>query len=332
MDSKRFGQHHPDEFRLTLERLGNDFIAKLAPFNQTLEAIHHCSPNPDWRELQRKLEKFQNPTVDSARDFAELGKELGRLAFPSSIMEALGPSIRNHGVRIWIEPDASLRSFPWEAVWIDAGAQNIQGHLCLHPGVHLIRWAQTQATPKQTKATSLRVLIAWANPSSREYPKLPGLDLEVQSVKKALSAPECRALDVLELPYATPAALLRSLEEFQPTILHFLGHGDVKPTGCVIALEGAQRGEVALVYGDELVRWIQSSPVQLAFLSGCNTGTAWMGQSISESGGCSFVGMQAPIDDQTAGLFARLLQHPRRRSIHRSGHAPRTERHSWHSE
>src|SRR5205823_5196979 len=166
----------------------------------------------------------------------------------------------------------------------------------------------------------LRIVVAWADPRSPAYPAIPQLPAEVRSILAALREPECRRIVVEELPHATPAALQRLLEERPPHVLHFIGHGDERPSGGVLALQGERPGSAAIAYADELAQWISSHPdgeqdmgapreLRLVVLSACRTAApgASVAAALLGGGVPAVLAMQLNWRDATAGLFTRAF-------------------------
>jgi tetratricopeptide (TPR) repeat protein len=202
-------------------------------------------------------------------------------------------------------PDGAVGGLPWEFLRVE-GASG--GFMALHPLCALLREGGASSRLAALPTETLRVLVAWADPGSARYPPLPGCRQEVASLLSALRGPECRRVEVDELPYASPGGLERQLRARPPHILHFVGHADVRPSGGVLVLHGEQSGAEALLYGEELARWASASPpLRLVVLSACSTTspTGGVAQALLAKGVPAVVAMQLPLRDATASLFAR---------------------------
>lgn len=246
-----------------------------------------------------------------------LGQEMAGLLLPPCIRNSLLAEIQRHSdpttpirLRLAIQPP-ELADLPWEFVYLAEADRfpGLNGCLCLHPRCRIIREAAPPQPVHPVTVHPLRVLLAWADPGSAGYPVLPCLASEVKSVLHALDQPECRHVEVKELRHASPSGLERDLEVWQPHVLHFIGHGDMLPTGGVLILESDRPGAEARVYGDDLARWLSETPARLVMLSACRTAAPVRGiaHMMAAQGLPAVIAMQLPLRDATAGPFARAF-------------------------
>lgn len=245
----------------------------------------------------------------SARGQQKMGAELAQIALPAAIRDGLQRVLKDGPARLRIRVEGgTLAHLPWEFLYLDDG-RGAGGFLCHHPRLHLVRDVEGGAAFAIRPEPTRRVLVAWANPDSPQYPALPAVPAEAKSVAQALKAPECRGLAVDELPYATPSALLRQLGAEPIDVFHFVGHGDVRASGGVLVLEGARPNEAEAVYADELADALLAAGVRLVMLSGCLTGASGVGigAQLANRGVPMVVAMQFPIADTSAHLFARAF-------------------------
>ncbi|MCS6862387.1 MAG: CHAT domain-containing protein, partial [Abditibacteriales bacterium] len=317
-------------YRVALQRYGD---------GATLAVAHvPLIDRARWRaEYLDPLARFVEEPFSHERQVA-WGKELAALLLPPPVRAALEAELSHHALttplrlRLLITP-SDLADVPWEFVYVEGWrvvettphpergltetpaptretSRLPSGFLCLQPHVHLVR--QSPIAPPASHPLpldTLRVLLVWADPRSAAYPALSGLASEVRSVLSALRAPECRHVEVDELRNATPSAVQRRLREQPPHVLHFVGHGDVRASGGVLVLEGAQPGAEEIVYADELARWLSGTPVRVVVLSACRTGASVrsVGATLAAQGVPCVVAMQLPLRDVTAGHFARAF-------------------------
>lgn len=209
-----------------------------------------------------------------------------------------GECVSGRKVRIWAPADLED---PLET--LDLGAE--LGPAALHSSISPIRrGGRLDVEPRPLGS----VLLAWADPATGDAPELPDIESEVRAVQRALRTAECRALQVDELPYATPASLLRSLERSRPDVLHFIGHGASLPSGGALVLESGKAGEAAYLYESELAEALLASETRLALLSACHTaGTGSLGAAVATAGIPAVVAMRFAIRDDTAALFSRAF-------------------------
>ena len=310
MGAKRIENSSAVDFRLALDRIEDRVISVLTRLGN-LESASSVSfeYRPNWLAIEEGLAILENPEENGSLDLIPIGAELGRCAFSPTILKEILPYLGRHSVRLWLQLHKDLRYLPWEACYIERDSGLANGFLSQHPGTHLIRSVHSTWTDSKAKHPKTRVLIGWANPGSSRFRFLPGLEKEVQSIKQALSAPECRGFEVREVGYATPLSLLSYLEDWRPDVFHFVGHGERTATGCLIALQGGKSGEDSVLYGDDLALAISGAQVRLAILSGCFTGASasGMGDELVAKGMHAVVAMQAPINDASAGFFSRAF-------------------------
>ena len=275
---------------------------------------HGSAPVPDSDALQGLLDALachisQPPAPQVLQAGADL---LARIVFPPPVRDALLAALHTAGpeepVYLWLDgDDPDFATLPWEfAAFPRAG-----GFLGLHPRLHVLRVGADAAPPVSPVAASgLRVLVAGANPASTQHGYLAHLNAEMDSVVAALTTtPECRRTVATQtLRHATPFALQTALAETRPTVLHLLAHGEMRPSGPALVLQGQRAGEEALVYGDELARYLYGAGVQCVVLSACGTP-----QAARELARCllpsvpALIVTQMPWRDSTARHFARAL-------------------------
>ena len=311
MGAHRIGQRGGySDLKLRLEQVGNRVVAELSSYddlNGPCLARHESEPN--WEAIRHGVDVLQNPELNPGRLITSLGEELGRIGFGFPIQSVLAAHLENRIVRLWLNAFGALASLPWEASTFPEESGPLVGTLSIHPGLSLIREVDGRKNLLPRTSSTPRVLVVWADPASHEYRRLAGIDKEVRSITRALSVPECRRFEVQEIGFATRSSLIRSLESFKPDILHFVGHGDILPTGGVLILESGRPNEAAQIHADELAELLVEANVQLAVLSGCMTGesVSGIGAGLIRSGIAAVVAMQAPISDLSAGLFARAF-------------------------
>jgi hypothetical protein len=202
------------------------------------------------QELEALVARGEPPT---SKSLMHLGEDLCRLAFPSDaalgdFIVTLASAVKAEAtLRLWIQADElSLALLPWEYLCLTETAvdwcreQGIalakyQPHttlpepstfLALHPHVSLVRQARPEPPAARLERLGrLRVLVAWANPANEYWRDIIGLEMEIASIRSALDRLPSTHAEVRMLAHATPAELRHVLEEWQPHVLHYAGHG-----------------------------------------------------------------------------------------------------------
>ena len=257
-----------------------------------------------WRAQYGKLLENHVEEPLAASDLQILGEELARLLLPASLRAALcgklhlrrSPSAPTR-LRLYSE-EPFWNAMPWEFAYLDD--TDFEGFLCHIPGLHLIRGAeQTQARKPLRLPERLRVLIAWANPVGSGY--LAHIDEEVKAVLAALNARTAAArFQCRELAEATPETLAQAIAEFQPHVLHFIGHGDDFHEAALIL----HPSPGTPLSGEALAEMLESAPeMRFVLLSACNS--AGVGNALLRRGVPIVIAMQLPWRDLSGGAFAR---------------------------
>ncbi len=248
--------------------------------------------------------ELELPAPGTLRRMADLsGGELGRRLLPGPVREALCAAAGGGALRLRLEVAVpELSGLPWEALDLPAGPGGEEMPalpLGLRRGLTLVRQV-AEAVPAPGEpypAAPLRILVAWADPGSAAYPPL----------RHRAAAREAgpRRVDVTELPHASREGLRRELAARPPHVLHFLGHGDVHPSGGVLLLQGERAG--AVVYAEELAGWLRPAVTRLAVLCACRTaGPGAVGEVLAASLP-AVVGMRAALADAAGIPLARAF-------------------------
>jgi tetratricopeptide (TPR) repeat protein len=301
-----------------------------APFNAAgyLVTIHHLVEPPATAHqyvegfdsvafentLLRPLRAFiAAPPADAA--LRELGRQLAALLLPPHVRALLFAILARNAssaapIRLLLQVDVpELIDLPWELAYLDAPRvlQGIAGHLGQNPRLHLVRCPTPMLATAAVPADPLRVLVAWSDPCSPTSPRLPFASEEARSVLAVLQWPSGFRIHARELPHATPARLRESIREWQPHILHFIGHGEdrhgFQQQGGALVLEGTQSGSQEFVTGKDLVEWLAGIDVRLVSLSAC--ATASVAHSLIAGGIGAVLAMQLPWREVTATPFFR---------------------------
>ncbi len=121
-------------------------------------------------------------------------------------------------------------------------------------------------------------------------------------------------VEILERPSA--ARLAQVLGEFEPHILHFVGHGTAASHGAKAALEmwDDEQQQGWSWTSTEIFQRLQLAPPRLAFINACRSadfagqeGSWRIADALLDAGVAAVVGMQGDIDGDAASKFASLL-------------------------
>ncbi len=245
----------------------------------------------------------------------EMGRYLFSRLFPGALALKFLESLdicadTNSQIRINLNIQSPrLRNIPIEYLRFPDGDANRFGEkfLALNQRIHLVHRRNASHVLAPLPVNPLKVLIVSANPKSSAYPDLINLESERRSVVAALRDPSCRRIEVKELRFTTRQNLEQTIDSEKPHVLHFMGHGDQRPTGGVLILEGV--GGEDTLYGDDLAQWLNAAGTRLVMLAACHTSSGMRGvaQTISEKGLPAVIAMQLPMRDSAAGLFARAF-------------------------
>lgn len=172
-----------------------------------------------------------------------------------------------------------------------------KGKLLDELATHLMKRASPPADTQATRKKTCTVLFLAANPSTTTRLQI---DEEIRSVRQKIAASKHGNLLRLELAMAArPDDILQRLNEMEPDVLHFSGHGS--PTGG-ITLSG-ESGTATFLSGravDLLFRAMKGR-IRLVILNACFTEP--QAERIVRYIDC-VVGMRWSITDEAAALFA----------------------------
>lgn len=269
-------------------------------------------PNNDT-EFQ-DLVAFLYGLIARDEDAEQLGTLLKNFLFPQEVLNLFGQSLiraKNEGktglrVRLKMEADSTeLHHIPWEYCLGD------RSFLALNKATPIVRYIPVdRAIETVASPNPVRILVVMASPSDQD-----ALDVaaEEKHVRDALSKLEQQGrIQIKVIPHTTRRELRVNFSEFDPHILHFVGHGTVKSNGeGALALEGPD-GKTQLVDSNDMMLLLQGSSIKLVVLNACKTaaqgeGKAFMGVApkLVWAGVPAVIAMQFSIPDSTAVAFMR---------------------------
>jgi predicted ATPase len=262
-------------------------------------------------ELRARWRKVRAQWTGDSSPIEEIGRALWEI-LPLDVGAALQSAIgrvldEDRSLSLKVGGDGAYE-LPWEWLYLrrETPFDPAEGPLALVPPVRIARESGTGAV---LAGQDLRVLIVAADPGSPRFPKLPWLQAEARSIAAAFDSSRRRGIELRTVFDAMPTTLERALLDFKPHLLHFAGHGETRPGGGVIALNGPRANSERLLKGSELAQWLTQAETQLVFLSACDTAGASgsVAEVLIDGGVPSVVAMQTPIPDATQPHFARIF-------------------------
>lgn len=264
----------------------------------------------DVRTLWERIRRSWPGDEETVQSFGESLAAIVPDSIHAALQEAVGQALfQGSPLRVRFDcAQSTLSDLPWEWLLLRRGTplDPAEGHLALVPNVRIARESQREA--KIAADSDLRVLIVVADPASPRFQRLPWLASEARSIASTFASSR-RGVELQTMFDSMPSSLERTLRDFRPHIVHFAGHGEVRPSGGVLVLRGAKANSERLLPGDVLASWLSDSGTQLAFLSACDTAGASgsVAQALVEGGVPTALAMQTPISDAAQPHFARVF-------------------------
>ena len=298
----------------------------------SVESFASLSFASTWSSLERAA---RDSRVSGYTDMSALGAQLGEALFPSGgsaatdLLANLAVAQReNRMLRIWFTGRAT--KLPVEFTTLPGDLKSLceergivipYSALGLHDRVELIRAcgeiAEDRRRTEVSEQDPLRILIAVANPATGNWPMIPRAEPQARIIESACRGIGGDYVSVAFLPACTRASLAQALEDHQPHILHFVGHGakvenEVKYASLVLHPDGG--GGVDLLSSNDLVAMCKSIP-ELITLNACHLGGAesamsGFSETLTDAGVALVLAMQLPVLDTVAEQVAESVYRP----------------------
>jgi len=276
-------------------KVGGHIIAKLvaAPVNIRGLASERVEV-PDWEKKEYSLVEF--------------GQMMFGLAFPGGIREKLTESRQKPGLlRLIIDAQIprgmsdDINCLPWELL------HDGQGWLAHDPNLSIARdpFGQEERRPSQPIGFPLRVLSLSAEPRS-DFTPLFGANKHLELVKDQITR-AAHDIQIETIPGATREKLRKSLNDYKPHVVHYIGHAALTPDRSQGYMElelPAQQDEPAMLTAAEFKDWLQALgdavPKLIVFMA-CNSGLPSragfldLARASLDAGVDATVSMQAPL-------------------------------------
>lgn len=290
----------------------------------SVSAVHE-SPKAEasipFRELSEILglwRRWRRVGVGSDQ-IDEISKALSHFLLPPDVAGSIQSAAsitrqRGNDLRLRVLcRDPELSEIPWELLRLrpDSPSAPLDGFLALQPRVHLLRTLGGDRLRNDFQPTrdaqELRILSVTADPATPRYPRLAWLDAEVRAVHSAFGKRASSPVVLRSLSDAVPAVLERALREFRPHVVHLACHGQAKPGGGYLVLQGAVSQSDSVVRGSVLRDWILAAGSRLVVLAACETAGTHdsVAEELVQGGVPSVFAMSAQMGDVFQPQLAR---------------------------
>jgi predicted ATPase len=273
----------------------------------------------DLKALDAAIGRWRSRDQDplDGSDLQALGRSLSGLLVPDSVREAIQTAASksrglDKSLRIHLESsDPLLEDVPFELLWLDRvrDTDPLDGYLARQPALNIVRHVGGARRPGPPTPHPIRILVVVADPGSIRFPKLTWVQAEIRAIASAFKRAGAGLATLKVLPDTVPGTLERNIKEFKPDVLHFCGHGEIRPTGGVLILQGADsRSETAVGAGD-LLPWIKAGAVRLVVLGACNTfgSSRGVAETLAARSGVSVLALQGKGQDGIQPQLARTF-------------------------
>ena len=248
---------------------------------------------------------------DDMAQLKKLGLMVYELLFRGTIREAL-LSLLSSGRNLrlnWLgdHNDPMSAALPWECLYVPSAPVSF---LALTRKYSLTRRnPAARSMPVSSIGHTLRMLFVTAAPN--KVAPLPGIEQELKTVENVLGTSERTEYKIIR--HATVEEANGTTREFRPNVLHFSGHGVIRPEdstgGLIFETSG---GDGHLVTGEQFAAMLYENNVSLAVLNGCDTGVSSTNDAVSSVAGALIkagvpvvVATMREIADEAAARFTR---------------------------
>lgn len=290
------------DYRLTLE---------VNPADPPLRASSSLSRTPG---MEADLARLAAAGAGAAAH-TRLGRTLFRFLFPGALGDAyfrgkalaLGDQ-RSVQLRLCLNPESvpELLDLPWELIH-DGDEAPLLAHR-----LQVVR-VPAPSPARDLVIESLRILVVISDPVNLDEAALLDTHVEAELLLQAVrGATADSGVELKFLPAATLEFLGRTLAEWRPNVLHFVGHGAfdrVRRRGS-LQMEDEQ-GDAVDVPAEALADLLAAHPsLALVFLNACETaasspeGMTALAWRLAQRGCPATVAMRVPVADPAAIAFS----------------------------
>jgi hypothetical protein len=247
-------------------------------------------------------------------------REFGKLLYDALIQGSIREAFRaardeakrnNQILRIKLSIDPNLEGLvevaavPWEFAVNDTGVPiSTEYSFCRF-------LSRAEPLPRlRIEGSTIKVLLTSALPTELAEKFPVDVAAEVAAIRAALKPLEDKgALTVVELPHLTGRKLQKAIENEQPHVLHYVGHGVFEDGIGALVLEKPDGSRQDMPV-DLLVDNLSGSPVRLVVLNACLTGKVELNllrgiaPALLAANIPAVVAMQSSVGDEAGVVFA----------------------------
>jgi hypothetical protein len=282
-------------------------------------ALATMPPHPDGGSglltVRAAVEWFQSKADPTSEDAEFVGTLLFQLLEESGI----APEWRALRERAWSERlsqvqwrtvlavhPPELRAVPWELMHHRNRFFHTESH---GPWYRAAETTVSNPTPIARPVRLLVLVGCRADDQKVKWRQEVEAICEVTCLKRTLFD-----VEILERP--SPAELTKVLGEFEPHILHFVGHGTAaeKKEKAALAMWDEKGKHGWSWTSTEIFQRLQMAPPRLAFINACRSADfageegGWrIADALLDAGVAAVIGMQGDIDGEAAAHFASRL-------------------------
>lgn len=290
------------------------------------ELTHVAVPRAEAQEFTSRLSQFVRagggPTLRDMQvshvdtNFPELAGEIGDRLFArlfTGPVHELLQTLLNQPRRLrflWDVSTPGVMELPLECLRFPPPLQSFPA---LTRRYSIVRHLSTGTPllPFGKIAPPLRILAMFPGPGDLSPLNVAG---EWQILRESLAPAEAAGaalVQVLSRGNATHETLREALRTFRPHIFHFVGHGVIQDGQASVLLENSD-GRAFPISATVLTEILRDSPIRLAVLNACDTGTSPLNDAISGLAGAllagglpAVIGTLRQVTDEAALVFTR---------------------------
>ncbi len=226
------------------------------------------------------------------------------------IMGALEDRIAdNEGVELEFDlsQTAELSGIPWESLYL----RSRDRFLAIGTSSNIVRKLDAQAELPPAIELPIRILVVAANPKEDLE-----TDVELGNIQRRIEelvAGGDTEFEIASLPDATRDDFRRKVNEWQPHIIHYIGHSSFDGAEGSLYFESEEEGKSDRVSAEVLRNMLLNRRPWLVVLNSCQSGAtsrdapmAGMAQNLLQRLNIPFVvAMQQPVSDEAAINFSQ---------------------------
>lgn len=237
----------------------------------------------------------------------QMGQEIGNALFTGRISQRFAERLQigreqGSGIRICLHiDDEHIAQIPWEL------AKFNDEYLSLRPRTPLVRYISADDPPQALKVNgALRILGI-----TSDLAELPTLNVtrEQRELEQAVQPlVDAKRIELQWLPRADKQLLQEKIRQWQPHIVHYIGHGNYdeeQREGYLYFSETSD--QISQVSASELAIQLRDSNVRFVLLNACSSGRASGGlaEMLVRRGIPAALGIQTNVSDDVAIAFSR---------------------------